>query len=176
MALVNNLKRVGKFFDENGVKYWIDSGVTVGAVKLRSVLPWDSGDIDVNVDHNLRDLVNLLRTKFVKLHPEYKIYADHIMTSVQLRHGFEGPTTIWPQPKHRVPQIIIRMDCNGFMMPVSKDIFKHLRGAYHDYLVHHKHRSKSSIFCSERSNACLPDFRKILDGRGGHYAEFYYED
>ena len=176
MALENNLKRVGKFFDENGVKYWIKHGVTVGAVKMRSILPWDSGDIDIYVDHNLRDLIDLLKTKLVKLFPVYKIYEDHRMTSVQLRHGFEGPTTIFPTPKDKVPEVIIRMDCNGFMMPVSKGVFKDLRVTYHDYLVHHKHNRKSSIFCSERSNACLPDFRKILDGRGGHYAEFYYED
>ena len=58
--LVKTLLEVADRFDKHNVSYMVDGGISLGAVKMHSVLPWDSGDIDIHAfGLNLQQIYDL---------------------------------------------------------------------------------------------------------------------
>ena len=47
--LLELLKRVAAFLDENGIRYYLFGGTAIGALRHRGFIPWDD-DVDILVD------------------------------------------------------------------------------------------------------------------------------
>lgn len=45
---IEALKQVKEVFDEHDIEYWLDTGILLGAVRDRKIIPWD-GDVDFGV-------------------------------------------------------------------------------------------------------------------------------
>ena len=71
-----------------------------------------------------------------------------------------------------------RIDMDGYRTSVPYQMFKENRIYYGVYYLQHKQYKQyylAPLQCSENSNACLPDYSKIDNGRGGIWKEFFAE-
>ena len=68
----------------------------------------------------------------------------------------------------------VRMRFNEDWVQVSSQLFHGIREAYGKNFLQHKHDGKS-IKCSQKSNACLPDFSTLRKGRAGIWKEHFTE-
>ena len=171
-----SLKRIAKFFDARNIIYWIDAGISLGAVKMRDVLPWDSGDIDLGVYMDKELLNDILENEFILVHNYVLENLPNNVLTIYPKGGFGGLVSIFT---HKMPAKVhlMRIDVNGYPTPFMKHLFSELRSYYGiTYLQHKmflKYGKSESVHCTVKSNACLPDFRKIFNGRGGTYREYF---
>ena len=87
LHLYQMLKDVHEVFVKHGVKYWIDGGTLLGAVRHGGIIPWDD-DIDLNILKDQEELFISLADTFEKL--GYKM--KKIGVCYQLRYrACEGP-------------------------------------------------------------------------------------
>ena len=84
---VENLREIKDVFDENGIKFWLDSGTLLGAVRDGKIIEWD-GDVDLGTWH--RDA-----SKIISTFAEFK------------RRGFDAILN-----RKQAAMSIIRSDCS----------------------------------------------------------------
>ena len=175
-ALKRSLKLAGDYFDEKGWLWTQTGGGILGGVKNRGFLPWEAGDIDINVNLTKSFLLDNLRTEFVQRYPDFNI-TDHRKTEliIKPKRGFGGWVTI--SFGHNVVPMerYIRLKADGYWCSASYELFKEFRIYYGQDYLQHKMYDKKHVSCSEESNACLPDYRKLFNGRGGMRREFFTE-
>ena len=152
---------------------------SLGAVKTRGILPWEAGDIDILMNVTKKLCFDTLRTEFVKQHPDY-IIVDHNSNEIiiQPKRGFGGWVTIFFKVEEYPLTKTMRMNLDGYWVSVSYYMFRNFRRGYGlSYLQHKMYNEygKSSVHCIEKSNACLPDFIKLFNGRGGMWKEYFRE-
>ena len=78
---INILDDVSKFCDENNIKYWIDCGTLLGAIRHKGYIPWDD-DIDIGM---LREDYD----KFIKLYNSKK--SKYKLKCIELDKTYEYP-------------------------------------------------------------------------------------
>lgn len=100
---------VANFCEANGIKYWIDSGTLLGAIRHKGYIPWDD-DIDVGM---LRDDYDRFLELFNQQNSNYRFVCIENTPSFYLPHGKVcNNTTIFYEP-----------DENGNKLSVNIDIF-----------------------------------------------------
>jgi hypothetical protein len=163
-----------------GISYSIEGGITLGAVKMRAVLPWDAGDVDIFVYYESLSKLFSIVSNFANRHNYYA--SDRIEDQIQI---FCVPSKIKTKMGGLVSLVIrdekppefIRIKTNGKWIPYRLDIFGNLRKYYKlNYLKHMLYESKEIIHCKkEGHNACLPDFRIVGEhpGNGGTYINYF---
>lgn len=84
---VENLREIKHVFDENGIKFWLDSGTLLGAVRNGKIIEWDS-DVDLGAWYSDA-------TQIVPTFPEFR------------RRGFNVVLS-----RKRVAMSIVRLGCS----------------------------------------------------------------
>ena len=173
IALKRSLALSGDYFDSKGWPWTLVGGGALGFLKTRGFLPWEAGDIDINMNITKKLCLDTLRTEFVNHYPDYLI-TDHSKKEIIIKpkHGFGGWVTIFFNKYIPIVRTV-RVNLDGYWVPCSYTVFHEFRKYYPGYLKH-KMYNKRSLSCSEESNACLPDFSKLYNGRGGVWSDFFY--
>lgn len=103
------LKCVADFCEENNIKYWIDCGTLLGAVRHKGYIPWDD-DIDVGM---LRDDYDKFSSLFNTKNERYKFICYENSHDFYLPHGKVCDTsTILYEPNEK-----------GYKLAANIDIF-----------------------------------------------------
>lgn len=103
------LDTLDAFCKENNIKYWIDYGTLIGAIRHEGYIPWDD-DIDVGM---LRDDYNKLLKNFNNQNDRYKIYSYDNNKDFLYAYGKLIDTNT----------ILYEPDENGNKLSVNIDIF-----------------------------------------------------
>ena len=173
------LTEVTKFFEEHNVQYVVIGGVSLGAIKTRSILPWEAGDIDIYVYRmSLVQLLKLIEPWAKKngyFLQTFKSEAVHIYcTPRNVGEVSGGLATIRPF-KFKSPPDYVRIKTNGIWVRYDRQFFKFFLDHYGDYYLQHKvYRSQEEIECKIKNhNACLPNFKSLYQGKAGTLKDFY---
>ena len=67
------------------------------------------------------------------------------------------------------------MNIDGYQASMPYEVFKEQRIYYGLYYLQHKMYNKKPLSCSEKSNACLPNYKNLYNGRGGIWKDFFVE-
>ena len=175
-ALRRSLKLAGDYFDEKGWPWTQFGGGTLGAIKNRGFIPWEAGDIDVNSNVTKKEMLDKLRTEFVKRYPDFQI-TDHSKREIIIKpkRGFGGWVTIFFEHSYTPMVRYMRIKTDDYWCAVTYDVFKEARIDYGRYYLQHKMYNKKALHCEEKSNTCLPNFNELFGGRGGMWREFFVE-
>ena len=173
------LTEVIKFFEERDVQYVVIGGVSLGAIKTRSILPWEAGDIDINVyKMSLVQLLKLIEPWAKKngyFHKTFMSETVHIFcTPRNVGKVSGGLATINPY-KSETPPDYVRIKTNGIWVRYDRQFYKFFLEHYgEDFLQHKVYRRKEIIECKiKKHNACLPNFKSLYEGRAGTMKDFY---
>ncbi|KAK3699374.1 hypothetical protein QZH41_006557 [Actinostola sp. cb2023] len=181
--MIKNLQhclfKVADFLTFKNIPFSIIGGVALGAVKMRGVLPWDAGDIDMVIYNYSLSELHTTMAHFARKH--HFTAKRHESGQVQV---FCAPHKIAEKvgglvsmfvSDHDVKLEFVKIMTNGRWIPYRNDIFSHLREHYSvNYLQHKMYRSSELIHCKKKGhNACLPDFRH--DGKAGTFKEYFCE-
>ncbi|XP_028404487.1 uncharacterized protein LOC114527091 [Dendronephthya gigantea] len=176
------MSEVTKFFEEQNVSYIVIGGVSLGAVKMRSILPWEAGDIDVRVYG--MSLVQLLKLMEPWAKKNDYLIETHMSTAVhiyctprEVGRVSGGLATIYPY-KHKTSPDYIRIRTNGIWVRYDRHVFKQFLEYYgEDFLQHKVYRRNEIISCKiKEHNACLPNFTSLYQGRVGTLSKFYCQN
>lgn len=104
---IDILDDVAKFCEENNIKYWIDAGTLLGAIRHKGYIPWDD-DIDLGM---LREEYD----KFIKLYnlknSKYKLKCIELDKTYEYPYGKVIDTdTILYEPDEKGIKIAVNID------------------------------------------------------------------
>lgn len=103
------LSHVAEFCDKNGIRYWIDCGTLLGAVRHKGYIPWDD-DIDVGM---LREDYDRFTALFNAANSQYRFFCIENTPDFYVPHGKVCDNTT----------VLFEPDENGFKSAVNIDIF-----------------------------------------------------
>lgn len=103
------LSVVAEFCEKNGIRYWIDNGTLLGAVRHGGYIPWDD-DIDVGM---LREDYDKFSEAFNKANEKYKFVCYENRKDFYLPHGKVCDSST----------VLYEPDENGYKLSVNIDIF-----------------------------------------------------
>ena len=176
--LVKTLFEVADRFDQYNVSYMVVGGISVGAIKMRSVLPWDSGDVDIHVSGlNLQEIYDLFAPWKKEKGYIVRLMADQVhvfCTPDNVGDKSGGIATIFPRDGP-VPELM-KIKTNGKWISYDRALFPYLVKKYGEdkYLGHSMHGGREIMECKVKGhNACLPNFKSFLNGKGGTAQEFF---
>ena len=174
------LKEVINFLEQHNVCYVLVGGVSLGAVKMHSILPWEAGDIDIQVyNTSIPQLLSLFRSWADKkgyVLQESPGSVRVFCTPKGVRDVSGGLATIFPKPG--TPPKYVRIKTNGIWVRYERDLFEAILKKYgQGYLQHKLYHSETIVQCKIKGhNACLPDFQSIFNGKGGTYQEYFCDN
>ena len=139
----------------------LQGGVPLGAVKMRSILPWEAGDIDIDVyGISFSELLAKLKTSgdkmgyTVRQHSRTDIHV--FCTPKEVGDVSGGVATIFVRPLRRQPYL--RIKTNGIWVRYPMNFFGKIIKEYgENHLQHMLYKSHNIIRCALKGhNACLP--------------------
>ena len=146
--------------EKNHIPYILEGGTLLGFIKVRAVLPWDSGDVDTFVYSNRRPVINLIRQ--IEQHHGYEIKlrwnAFHLyITPYYPTH--DG--LIVYAVSREDPGELVNIRMHGRLFPAPRSMFKFLREYYgSSYLESRIRFGDERVSCDyEGHQACMPDCR-----------------
>ena len=153
--------------EENNIPYILEGGTLLGFIKVRAVLPWDSGDVDTFVYSNRRPVINLVRK--IEQHHGYEIKlrwnAFHLyITPYYPTH--DG--LIVYAVSREDPGELVNIRMHGRLFPAPRSMFKFLRDYYGSSFLESRIRfGDERVSCDyEGYQACMPDCRWSGCGSG----------
>lgn len=174
------LSEISDYFNRHNVTYFVEGGVSLGAIKMRSILPWDSGDIDIFVyDLSLGALYNLLEPLAKQKGYIVRLRSDQVhvfCTPSNVGDLSGGIATILPAKTKAPPRSeLIKVQTNGIWISYKRYLVSELIGDYgKGYLEHKMFRSSETMECKIKGhNACLPNFKTFLKGKAGTSREYF---
>lgn len=108
---INILDNINMFCKENNIKYWLDYGTLLGAVRHSGYIPWDD-DIDIGM---MRDDYNKFLKEYNKFSKRYKFISSENDKSYLFPFGKVIDTET----------ILYEPDENGIKIGVYVDVFAH---------------------------------------------------
>ena len=181
--LQDGMLKIADFFDSQNITYFIDGGVALGALKMRAILPWDSGDVDMGVHiESKAKLFNLLESfargkgyTVTEVDDSINIFC----TPTKVGKTMGGIVTLFVNnvPLQPDPSNFMMIKTNGKWIRYGKDLFRHFRKIYGaSFLQHRMYKGNKPTHCEQKGhNACLPDFRTLLKGTAGTFKEYFCE-
>lgn len=115
------LSEVADFCKENNIKYWIDCGTLLGAVRHKGYIPWDD-DLDIGM---LRDDYDLFSRLFNRNNNKYQFKCIESDPTFHLAHGKVLDTST----------VLYEPDENGYKSAINIDIFVYDNAPDDDALV-----------------------------------------
>ncbi len=178
--LVTTLLEVADHFDQHNISYLVDGGISLGAIKMHSVLPWDSGDVDIHAfGLNLQQIYDLFEPFKKKKGYIVRLMSDQVHVFCTPRNVGDlsgGIATIFPR-SGAVPELM-KIKTNGKWITYDRALFPYLIKDYGEdkYLGHSMHGGRETMECKIKGhNACLPNFKYFLNGKGGTAREYFCE-
>ena len=177
------LSELAKFFNQHNVSYFVDGGISLGAIKMRSILPWEAGDIDMGVYDMTQDkLYDLLQPLIEqkgwvvqKIPNQVQVFCTPKNVGV-LSGGLA--TIFYNNAKAPARSEFVEVQTNGVWIRYKRDLVSHLMHDYSKrYLEHKLYASSETASCKIKGhNACLPHFKTMLEGRAGTFRNFFCEE
>ena len=112
---------VTQFCDANGIRYWLDSGTLLGAIRHKGYIPWDD-DIDLGM---LREDYERFLSTFNKFNHRYHAVSIEIDSNFYLPFAKVCDTST----------VLYEPDENGYQLSVNIDIFVYDNAPDDDALV-----------------------------------------
>ena len=178
--LVKTLLEVTDHLDRHNISYRLVGGMSLGSIKMQSVLPWDSGDVDIHVfAMTLKQIYKLFEPLKNEKGYIVRLMSDQVHVFCTPRNVGDlsgGIATIFPE-KGPTPELM-KIKVNGKWISTDRKLFEYLFRRYGEdkYLGHSMHGGREIMECKiKEHNACLPNFKSFLNGKGGTAREYFCE-
>jgi len=96
--LYEMLEKVSKIFNKNKIKYWVDGGTLLGAVRHKGIIPWDD-DVDISVFYKDRDRVWKLKEELKK--NGYGLVKTSLGLKVYDLEGINIKRNLWKEHRQK---------------------------------------------------------------------------
>lgn len=179
--LVTTLLEVTDHLDRHNVSYRLVGGMSLGSIKMQSVLPWDSGDVDIHVFGLTRkQIYNLFEPLKKEKGYIVRLMSDQVHVFCTPRNVGDlsgGIATIFSE-RGPTPELM-KIKINGKWISCDRKLFAYIFGRYGEekYLGHAMHGNpRETMECKIKGhNACVPNFKSFLNGKGGTMREYFCE-
>ncbi len=157
--------------ETNKIPYILEGGTLLGFIKVRAVLPWDSGDVDTFVYSNRRPVINLVKQIEQQHGYEYKLRWNAFHVYVTPYYPTHDGLIVYAVSRED-PGKLINIRMHGQLFPAPRSMFKFIREYYgSSYLESRIRFGDERVSCDyEGYKACMPDCR--WDGCGSGRGQF----
>ena len=158
--LINALHFGTEQLEKNKLSYILEGGTLLGFIKVRAVLPWDSGDVDTFVYSNRRPVISLVKEIRQKHGYEYKLRWNAFHVYVTPYYPMHDGLIVYAVVRED-PGELINIRMHGRLFPAPRSMFKFIREYYgSSYLESRIRFGDERVSCDyEGYQACMPDCR-----------------
>lgn len=146
--------------EKRRLSYVLEGGTLLGFIKVRAVLPWDSGDVDTFVHSNRRPIIDLVKNIASKDHYEYLVRWNtaHVYVT-PLKVARDGLIVYSVVRRH--PGKLVKVKIRGKLFSAPRSMFKFIREFYgSSYLENRNRFGNERVSCGYAGHhACMPDCR-----------------
>ena len=163
--LIDALKFGTMQLEKHQIPYVLEGGTLLGFIKVRAVLPWDSGDVDTFVYSNRRQVIDLVKKIERKYGYEYLLRWNAFHVYVTPYYPMHDGLVVYAVTRDS-PGETVNIRMHGRLFPAPRAMFKFLREYYgSSYLESRIRFGDERVSCDyEGYQACMPDCR--WDGCG----------